>query len=129
MGARTYERALAYVDAGAGWAYGETPVVVLTHRTLPARNGVTFYSGDLSQLINGRLRPQYQHIWCVGGAEVAAECLRLGLADEVRVSVLPVVIGEGVSFFAGLTRDVALHLLEVKAYTTGIVALRYSVRR
>jgi hypothetical protein len=39
------------------------------------------------------------------------------------------VIGDGVSFFQGLDRDVALHLLEVTAYKNGMVELRYEVRK
>ena len=38
-------------------------------------------------------------------------------------------IGDGLSFFQGLDRDVALHLLEVTAYKNGMVALRYEVRK
>jgi dihydrofolate reductase len=129
MGSRTYERALAFEAQGSGWAYGNTPVVVLTHRLLPSRSGVEFYSGDVAHLLAVRLKPRYRHIWCVGGGEVAAAWVRLGLADEVRFSVLPVAIGDGISFFEGLDRDVALHLVEVKAYASGIVALRYSVKR
>lgn len=58
---------------------------------------------------------------------VSAECLRLGLADEVRYSILPILIGEGVPFFERLGRDVDLHLAEVKAYESGMVELRYTV--
>jgi hypothetical protein len=42
---------------------------------------------------------------------------------------MPILIGEGIPFFAGLDRDVALHLVEVKAYTSGVVALRHEVKR
>ena len=59
----------------------------------------------------------------------ASDCLRRGLADEVRYSILPVLIGDGISFFDRLDGDVALHLLEVKAYRDGMVALRYEVKR
>ena len=59
---------------------------------------------------------------------VSSECLRLGLADEVRYSILPIVIGDGIRFFDKLDTDVALHLAEVKAYQSGTVALRYEVR-
>ena len=38
---------------------------------------------------------------------------------------MPVLIGEGIPFFDGLDKDVALHLVEVKAYTSGMVALRH----
>jgi dihydrofolate reductase len=75
------------------------------------------------------LKPRFRSIWFVGGGDVSAECLRLGLADEVRYSIAPVVIGDGVSFFQGLDRDVALHLLEVTAYKNGMVELRYEVRK
>jgi dihydrofolate reductase len=79
--------------------------------------------------VDERLKPSFRSIWFVGGSEVSAECLRLGLADEVRYSILPIVIGHGISFFEGLDQDIALHLVEVKAYQSGIVALRYEVRR
>lgn len=59
---------------------------------------------------------------------MSADCLRRGLADEVRYSILPILIGEGLPFFERLDRDVALHLAEVKAYRSGMVALRYEVR-
>lgn len=130
MGSRTYETALAFANKGLGWAYGDTPTVVLTHRELPrARSSVEFAAGDLRELFERRLQPRFRNLWVVGGAEVCAACLRLGLADEVRVSVLPVVIGDGVSLFAGLDRVVSLHLVEAKAYQNGMVALRHEVRR
>ena len=76
-----------------------------------------------------RLRPRFRGIWFVGGGAVAGECLRLGLADEVRYSILPILIGDGIMFFDQLDRDVALHLTEVKGYDNGVVALRYEVKQ
>jgi dihydrofolate reductase len=128
MGSRTYETALRFEAQGLGWAYGNTPTFVLTSRALPrTRESVELHSGDLAQFVNGRLRPAYRNIWFVGGGMLSAECLRLGLADEVRYSILPILIGEGISFFEKLDRDVALHLMEVKAYKSGMVELRYEL--
>jgi dihydrofolate reductase len=129
MGSRTYETALNFEAQGSGWLYGDKPVFVLTSRSLPrARTTVEFHSGDLTQFVNGRLRPAFRSIWFVGGGVVSGECLRLGLADEVRYSILPVLIGDGISFFEKLDRDVALHMSEIKAYRSGMVALCYKVR-
>jgi dihydrofolate reductase len=129
MGSRTYETALGFEAKGLGWAYGDKPTFVLTRRELPRiRETVEFYSGDLAQFVNERLRPTFRAIWFVGGGMVSAECLRLGLADEVRYSILPVLIGAGIPFFGKLDRDIALHLAEVKAYKSGMVELRYEVR-
>jgi dihydrofolate reductase len=129
MGSRTYETALSFEAQGLGWSYGDTPTFVLTRRKLPRiRDTVEFYSGDLAPFVNGRLRPAFRSIWCVGGGAVSAECLRLGLADEVRYSILPVLIGDGIPFFDNLDRDIALHLAEVTSYKSGMVELRYEVR-
>jgi len=129
MGSHTYETALDFEARGFGWSYGDKPVFVLTTRELPkTRDTIEFCSGDLAQFVNERLRPAYRNIWFVGGGAVSGECLRLGLADEVRYSLLPVLIGDGIRFFEGLDRDVALHLVEVTAYKSGMVALRHEVR-
>jgi len=130
MGSRTYETALNFEAKGLGWSYGDKPTFVLTRRTLPkTRSTVEFYAGDLARLVGERLKPNFRSIWFVGGGEVSAECLRLGLADEVRYSIVPMLIGDGIAFFKGLDQDVALHLLEATAYKSGMVALRYEVRK
>jgi dihydrofolate reductase len=130
MGSRTYETALDFEARGFGWSYGDTATFVLTHRELrKTRNTVEFYAGDLRRLVEERLKPTFRNIWFIGGGAVSGECLRRGLADELRYSILPILIGDGIPFFDRLDRDVALHLLEVKAYQSGMVALRYEVKR
>jgi dihydrofolate reductase len=129
MGSKTYETALSFEAKGYGWAYGDKPTFVLTRRDLPrTRDSVEFYSGDLAALVNDNLRRRFRSIWFVGGGAVSGDCLRLGLADELRYSILPVLIGAGIPFFDKLDNDVALHLVEVKAYKSGMVGLRYDVR-
>lgn len=130
MGSRTYETAFGFDSKGLGWPYGDKPTFVLTHRDLPRkRDSVEFHQGDLAHFVHEHLRPNFRSIWFVGGGALSAECLRLGLADEIRYSILPVLIGDGIPFFDKLDRDVALHLAEMKAYRNGMVELRYEVRR
>jgi dihydrofolate reductase len=129
MGSRTYETALCFEAKGFGWSYGDKPTFVLTSRELPrTRATVEFYSGDLAEFVNERLRPTFRSIWFVGGSAVCAECVRLGLIDEIRFSILPILIGDGIPFFANPDKDILLHLAEVKAYKSGMVELRYEVR-
>jgi dihydrofolate reductase len=129
MGSRTYETALDFEAKGLGWAYGDKPTFVLTSRELrKTRDSVEFYSGELALFVDERLKPNFRSIWFVGGGQLSGECLRLGLADEVRYSIMPVLIGDGIPFFDRLAKDVALHLVEVKPYKSGTVALRYEVR-
>ena len=70
MGSRTYETALSFEAKGFGWSCGDKPTFVLTSRALPrTRDTVEFYSGDLAQFVNERLRPTFRyHLvywrWC-----------------------------------------------------------------
>src|SRR5215831_9867976 len=72
MGSRTYETALGFEAKGFGWAYGDTPVFVLTRRDLPrTRETVRFHAGDLARFVNERLRSEFRTIWFVGGGAVS----------------------------------------------------------
>jgi len=125
MGSRTYEHALEL-----GWPYGVVPVIVLTHRDLPAdRENVKFYSGDLSNLVNDQLKPNYTNIWLVGGAMLAKDFIRLKLADDIIISVMPVILGDGTLFFDYIGQEQKLHLKEVTAYKDGMVELSYGIEK
>lgn len=124
MGAKTYEHALEL-----GWPYGDTPVVVVTHRVLPRRReSVSFYEGDLNQLVHDQLKPSYQNIWMVGGANLTREFIRLQLADEIVVSIIPTLLGEGIPFFDHIGIEQPLHLTGMEAYQDGMVALTYALK-
>jgi dihydrofolate reductase len=129
MGARTYEHALELSKA-YGWVYGDIPTIVLTHRELPVeRPNIEIYAGDLHQLVNERLKPNYNNVWLVGGAELAKDFIRLGLADEIRQSILPIILGDGMPFYDQIAKEQALHLKDLKAYKSGMVELCYEIKR
>ena len=129
MGARTYEHALE-LSKSYGWAYGDTPTIVVTHRNLPVeRKNIEFYSGDLNKLVNERLKPNYKNVWLVGGAMLTKDFIRLKLADEIRMSILPVILGDGILFFEKTEQEQALHLKDVTAYKNGMLELCYELKK
>lgn len=129
MGAHTYEHALE-LSKSYGWAYGDTPTIVVTHRDLPIqRQNIEFYSGDLIKLVNERLKPMYKNVWLVGGAMLAKDFIRLKLADEIRISILPIILGGGKLFFNQIEQEHTLHLLDTKAYKNGMVELHYEIKK
>ena len=129
MGARTYEHAVA-LSKTYGWAYGNIPTIVVTHQNLPVeRPNIELYSGDLNTLVNETLKPKYKNVWMVGGAKLAKDFIEQGLADEIRLSVMPIILGEGTPFFYPILQEQALHLQEVTAYKSGMVELCYALKK
>lgn len=129
MGARTYEHALE-LSKTYGWVYGDVPTIVTTHRKLPIeRPNIELYSGDLTRFVNERLKPRYKNVWLVGGAMLAREFIRLQLADAIRLSVLPIILGDGLPFLKETGQEQPLHLKNVTAYKSGMVELWYEIRK
>jgi dihydrofolate reductase len=129
MGARTYELALA-LSKNYGWAYGDTPTIVVTHRDLPIeRKNIELYSGDLHKLVNEILKSKYKNVWLVGGAALTKDFIQKKLADEIRLSILPIILGDGLLFFDHIEQEQALHLKNVTAYKNGMVELHYEIRK
>lgn len=121
LGSRTYEHAL-----GLGWPYGDTPTVVVTRRKLTStRQSVEFYSGDLKALVEEKLAGRYRNVWLVGGAMLAQSFLELSLVDEIRLTLAPVLLGDGLRFFGDSRMEQSWNLKNVVAYRNGFVELSY----
>jgi len=124
LGSRTYEHALEL-----GWPYGDTPTVVITNRELPStRKTVEFYSGDLKRLVHEILTPRFGNIWLVGGALLCQSFLSLGLVDEIRLSIVPILLGDGLRLFDDSCTEQRLRLKNVVAYKTGLVEMSYQLQ-
>ena len=77
------------------------PVFVLTHRPPePPAPGVTYLSGDIVEAVTAARRAAGGKSLEILGADVAGQCLRRGLVDEILVYVLPVLLGDGIPFSA-----------------------------
>lgn len=120
IGARTYE-----LTQQIGWPYGDTRTVVLTHQPFRSeRSNVEPYRGDLDTLLNERLS-DCMNIWVAGGAAVARDFIEQGLADELRFSILPVMLGDGLRLFDRMGSGRPMHLKKTTAYKSGLVELWY----
>jgi dihydrofolate reductase len=85
------------------------------------------FAGDLHQLVDQRLKPRCRNVWVVGGAALAKDFIRTKLADEIRMTVLPVILGDGVPFFDPTGQEQVLHLKDVTAFKSGMVELCYEI--
>ena len=140
LGRRLYETMLYWEtadadpsleDSGLEWAalWKPLPKVVFSATLQAVRGNARLASGTLAEEI-GRLRaePGDGDI-AIGGAALATEAAALGLIDEYRVRVYPVLAGGGTPFFPRHGRRVALELAETRTFSSGVVYLRYRVAR
>lgn len=125
MGRKTYDVALSFDE----WPYASFRTVVVTSDTdRSGRHGETFFSGDLTKLWE-RLSDEGARRIYVDGGTVIAQALKANLVDELTVSVIPVVLGEGTPLAPNVGRDISLQLVHHQAFESGLVQLRYRVAR
>ena len=139
MGRKLYETMLYWEtvdqasldDSDLEWIaiWKPLPKVVFS-TTLPAVQGnARLASGGLAEEIERlRAEPREGDI-AIGGATLAAEAAALGLIDEYRARVYPVLVGGGIPFFPQRERRTDLELLETRTFSSGVVYLRYRVAR
>jgi len=140
LGRRLYETMLYWETAdqdpslddamrewGAIWK--RLPKVVFS-TTLPAVQGnARLASADVAEEIERwRAEPGEGDV-AIGGAALAAEAAALGLIDEYRARVYPVLVGGGIPYFPQAERQVDLELVETRTFSSGVVYLRYRVAR
>lgn len=102
MGRRTYDVVCGF---DVPWPYGDTPVLVATHRPLdPVAPSVRVVSGDIAHVVaEARRAAGGKHVYLDGGALIR-QAMDAGLVDDLIITIAPVVLGEGHALFAGLTK-------------------------
>jgi dihydrofolate reductase len=127
MGSVTYEWVLRELDS---WPYAGTPTWVLSSRDLPQPEGADV------RVANGEVRSLHgemvgtagdKDLWVVGGGNVASQFADAGLLDDVLVTLVPVVLGEGKPLFDRRLPGGPMKLTHARPYDTGMVDLRYEI--
>lgn len=119
-GRRTFDLGIGlWGDDGA---FG-MPCFVLTHRPRPplVKGPTTFHfvgDGHREALRLAQVAAADKDVWLMGSAEVARQYLREGLVDEMRVHLVPLLLGSGARLFDGLDVGAVLHIVDVKPSAT-----------
>jgi len=127
MGRKTYEELLGFeID----WPYtGYETFVVTSNTGLNIQSPDTFLlTSSLSTFIHDLKTTRTKDIWIVGGGQLISELLKEKLIDEMIISLIPKIIGEGIPLFPGPLPESEWILGESEAFSTGLVNLRYEIR-
>lgn len=121
LGRGTYNTVLGFDQ----WPYPGKRVVVMTHHPAAARQGEEFFSGSALELA-ARLR-ETQRVY-VDGGKVVSQFLAAGLIDDVTISVIPIILGDGIRLFSGGEGEHRLELESHRSWPSGMVQMRFRVR-
>lgn len=124
MGRRTYDFVYNYGQ----WPYGKKPTWVCTTRKLSALEGCNLQSASTPvEAIAEATSMGIATIWVVGGGVLSRSLLELGLLTHISVSMMPVVLGNGVKLFDALPSSVYL-VQESSTAMSGFTQLEYRIR-
>ncbi|MDQ7862833.1 dihydrofolate reductase family protein [Peribacillus frigoritolerans] len=88
-------------------------------------NNVTIINDDIVEEVNKIKNKPGKDIWLYGGSSLITSFIRLGLVDEFRLSVHPVILGEGKPLFVDIKERLNLNLVNTKSFSSGVVQLCY----
>src|SRR3989338_2537630 len=91
-------------------------------------DNIHFVSGDVKEIVNNLKLGNNKNIWLVGGADLVNQFLSADLIDEYVITIIPTLLGKGISLFQGKNPESNLKLLNVKHYDSGLVQLHYAKR-
>jgi dihydrofolate reductase len=86
----------------------------------------TVINSDISQHINNLKKQPGKNIWLYGGAGLISTFVNLNLIDEIRMAVMPIILGDGKPMFKEIKNRIKLKLLKSVSSKSGVVALSYA---
>ncbi|MEX2253629.1 MAG: dihydrofolate reductase family protein [Thermoleophilaceae bacterium] len=134
MGSATYRFLLDHQAGGGSWPYAGKPTWVLTSRDLPEPEGedadVRIGPAKVEDIHDETLAAAGERdVWLVGGGNVASQYADAGLLDELLLTIVPVVLGQGKPLFDRRLPAGAMQLTGTSVFGNGMVELRYEIAR
>jgi dihydrofolate reductase len=124
VGRKTYDKVMNMV--GEFPPAKEFKCYVISRERSGSENGITFYNGDIRQLVDELKRDGRKNIYCDGGGELVHLLMENKLIDQYIISIIPTIRGDGKRLFLGGTQPSDIILRSVKRFESGLVQLHYS---
>lgn len=126
LGYSTYNQ-IAKTLSPNEWVYVGLKSYVLTHRAKQSSDKIIFTNENIKDLITNLRSEVGKDIWICGGASIANQLINLNLIDRYHISVIPVILGDGIPLFQKGEKKIKLKLFSTESYN-GITDLVYERR-
>ncbi|WPR70337.1 dihydrofolate reductase family protein [Flavobacterium sp. NG2] len=128
IGRKTYDYVVKEIGA-SHYDNGKRDVYVITRTRRSDIGKVKFYTGVLNELVKKLKNETGKTIYCDGGAEIINELLKNDLIDELIISVIPILLGNGTRLFKDGRPEQILEFVTAKTFDTGLTQLHYKRKK
>jgi dihydrofolate reductase len=98
---------------------------VFSRNQIETDNQATLINENIFEEVNKLKNKVGKDIWLYGGASLITTFINLGLVDEFRLSVHPVILGEGKPLFIDIKQRLNLKMVNTRTFSSGVVQLTY----
>lgn len=127
MGKITYRQIITELSPNE-WPYKNLKSYVFTHKYIKDNENITFLSCNIVSFIKDLKKKEGKNIWICGGSNIVNQLIKQNLIDEYYLSMIPVVLGEGIPLFLNHNPYLRLHLKQTNTIN-GILNIIYTNRR
>ena len=126
MGGRTYRDILSM---DVIWPYKDKNTYILTHNPIKTNENIQFITDNFIERVIRLREENGKNIWLVGGGEIISMLLNHNLIDEMIITTIPVILGDGVPLFPNSPKESKWELLENQSYSNGVTQAIYKIKR
>lgn len=126
LGWNTYEQ-VRYELSPDEWMYKDLKSYVMTHREVTDSENISFINQDVCEFIKEIKQDRGKDIWICGGANIIQPLIKNKVIDRFHISIIPTILGDGISLFETLSKELPLKLIKTQSYN-GITDVLYEYR-
>ena len=125
VGRKTYDKVLSM---GFDFPHADKKSYIITRTPKPTIGNIQFYTENLEALILKLKEKDGQNIFVDGGAEIVNLMMKDNLIDVFCVSIIPVLLGDGISLFQDNRPELQLKFVRSETFKSGLVQIWYQKR-
>ncbi len=124
MGRKTYDWVMTRVPK---FPHADLCTYIITRTARVAEGNIKFYSGSLKESVVRLKAEKGKNFSIDGGAEIVHELLKEQLIEEFSISIIPVILGEGIRLYRDGSPEHKLNLIDSKHFNSGLTQLHYQL--
>ena len=123
IGRRTFD----WITSQVEYPHIDKKTFVISRQKKRSTSPNIIYNDNVVELVSKLKNETGLTVFCDGGAQIVNELLKYKLFDELIISIIPILVGDGIRLFDNNRPEQNLQLISSKSYTSGLTQLRYKL--